>query len=69
MMSKTKKQKTREYIVPMKVVMTGEVIVEATSPEHAIEQAEAMYWLHDGFDSSRGEKTDWEVTGEPEVNE
>jgi hypothetical protein len=65
-MSKTKKQKTREYIVPMEVKMRGHVIVEASSPEEATEQANAMKWLH-GFESS--ETIDWDAIDEPEVNE
>lgn len=64
-MSKKEKPEIRQYSVPMKWTMRGRAIVEATTPEEAVERAEEA----DGIDASTAELVDWKVVGDAELNE
>lgn len=55
--------KTKRYTVPFIRTQWADVYVEATSPEEAIEKAEAM------FNEDHADRVDWEDMGCPEYDE
>lgn len=57
--------KLKEYMVPMRGHLQGTAFVNAENPEDARRKAargESTYF-------ENGETTDWELDGEPELNE
>lgn len=56
-----------EYVVPMRITVACDVIVEADSEADARRAAIAHEWVDDT--RHQGEAVDWDVTGDPVPNE
>lgn len=56
-----------EYVVPMRIAVACDVIVEAGSEAEARRAAMSHDWIEDT--RHQGEAVDWDVTGDPVLNE
>jgi hypothetical protein len=59
------KPQAKEWIVPMRFVGLGSAFVTAVTAEEAAEKAESGDYIESEID----ETNDWEVDGEPKLNE